>query len=63
VQVAQVIKQAHAFFAAGEQQGVELQFGAQVLRFDAQFGFVAPGTDHLLQFGPVGGDNVGTAVA
>jgi hypothetical protein len=57
------VKQCHALFAAGQQHGVELERLAQVLCPGAQIGFVAPGADDLLQFGPVGGDDGGAAVA
>ena len=63
MQLALGVKQRHAFFTARQQQGLQLELLAQVLRLALQVGFIVPGTDDLLEFGAVRGDGRGVLVA
>jgi hypothetical protein len=57
------LEQGHALFAAGHQQGLQVQFGAQGLAAGDQGRLVRAGADHGLEFGEVGLDEGGAAIA
>jgi hypothetical protein len=58
-----LLQQGHALFAAGDQQGLQVQLGAQGLAPGDQRGLVRAGADHGLELGQVGLDDGGAAVA
>jgi len=56
------LEQGHALFAAGHQQGLQVQLGAQGLAAGDQGGLVRAVADHGLELGQVGLDDGGAAV-